>query len=308
MNYKYLVFGHCDLDQLGCNLLIKTQYKDVKVVSTNYINFIDKFEEFKDVLFHNSIEKIFITDVSFANFKEQFDFLSSLNVQVVFIDHHIYPEDFFNDTKIKVIHDISKSASLLTLEYFGRSKFSADMNTLIDIINVYDLFLLDDKYYHLSSFLNEYFWTMTRTSQNIEMIFLKNPNISENVNFIKFCSISKVKNAELLAELERKKLILRHLMGTIAFSNEIYDLIVLNEFKANKHYVIIASFNGIVRIRFNLSLFTDSKIKSELRKQITGLEYIGHENAFSIKVEQTQIIQKVKEIDGIIHNRLKGLQ
>jgi len=124
---------HNDLDGAGCAVLIK---KYLDVADTVYLN----YDEIDDYLIknYNSFNKIIITDLSPTI--ETAKFLTNYS-ELFFIDHHKTSEDL--SEVIDSYHDITKSATLLTLEWLKDIGFQVEeYRDFAECVNDYDMWHL----------------------------------------------------------------------------------------------------------------------------------------------------------------------
>lgn len=124
---------HNDLDGAGCAVLIK---KYLDVADTVYLN----YDEIDNYLIKNYADytKIIITDLSPT--VETAKFLTNY-VEMFFIDHHITSEEL--SKTIDSYHDISKSATLLTLEWLmGIGCEVEEYRDFAECVNDYDMWHL----------------------------------------------------------------------------------------------------------------------------------------------------------------------
>jgi len=59
-------------------------------------------------------------------------------------------------------------------------------------------------------------------------------------------------------------------------------------------------------IRFNKNANISLTYKETIKIKVSGNMYIGHENAFSVKVPVEELIPRIKEIDGIISSLINS--
>jgi hypothetical protein len=318
MNNEIVVFGHHDLDQLGCMLNIEIALPDIPKTffHTNYKDIVEISHEVEDYIKSHSVKLLMITDVSFADNKQLLVSLircaNDLNLKVIYLDHHVYPEGFFDEFKMSHVHDITKSATQITYEFFDNSKHNNDnLNALTYLIDTFDIWQMQRLDFKVASNLNDYFMDyIRRDGKSIGYLFDVISQNGYNLPNDYDDSINDFNTKSELAVQKARDKGLIHCDGftTIAFVDEYFNDILYEEFSQKKiEVVLIANSYGIIRVRFNslgnLKKETKEKIKFDL-----GCDDTGHLNAFPILIKNpnfNKIIQEIKQISSII-NKHKG--
>ena len=157
---KILSISHYDLDGFGCQLSIKEKFKDSNITFSNcgYNGVENVLEKYN----FNDYDIVFITDLNFT--KEQqlilYNKLKGYKGKCIYIDHHQYE---FNDYLIKakelglkLIIDESKSATLKTYEVLKLN--NQNLKNLCDLIDVYDMWRVENPKFKASNYFNTWFW------------------------------------------------------------------------------------------------------------------------------------------------------
>lgn len=302
MNNELIVFLHNDLDAAFCQLNFEFVAPTVrkKYFYTNYGNMKEKVSEIENYIAVHRNDKILIMDVSFSNNKDQLDKLYNMFNAITLIDHHLYPEEFFNSysDKMKVHYDKSKCAALLTNEYFKNTGKNKDLDTLTKITDVYDLWQVEDPLFDVSQNLNNFFWELGMDKFCSEIIRFNYtlPNYYPEV-------VKKIndKISEGIQKLEQKKLIHRFGKVTVVFTDEFFNDVLIREMKNNQDIVINAMAYGIIKVRISQYAPFSSDKKIELSRALSGVETTGHLNAFTYKMSiQTSFENIMNEIQRVI--------
>jgi oligoribonuclease NrnB/cAMP/cGMP phosphodiesterase (DHH superfamily) len=299
--HDIVVLTHNDLDALGCMLNIEYALPNDKIYfHTNYKNLDDVCHDIETYLKKYNPKLLIIADVSFAEHKSQLRNLVQTETKILYVDHHVYPDDFFDEFDFVYKHDINKSATLLMYEFFKND--NETLYKLTDLINMYDIWLIENPKFPLSLNLNDYFWEYIRETsiQNLmENIINCNYNMPKNYNDrIEFFQSDAKKQIE---KYYQRKLIHCDGFTTIAFVDSYFSEILYKEFTRGINVVIIANSYGIIRIRFNNIL--EHKIKEKIKIDVIGTLNKGHINAFSLKVKDISfksIMNEIKRITDII--------
>jgi len=292
MTKKLIVFSHNDTDALGTMLNLEYKTPDIKkeYFHTNYANIPEIVKEIKTYIKENNSNQMFIMDVSFSDNKDYLTELYNTGIKITYIDHHLYPDKFFDCyPNMKVIHDKTKSATLLSAEFF-KTQDNSTLTKLNRIIDVYDLWQTTEPEFDLSQDLNEYFWAKVK-SQNLSIEELMNLIINSGwklpSDYIEVVNSIRTHNDSVIANYESRGLINRAGDITLCFVSECFNNILISEMQKGKNFVIGLNEYGIIRVRIKAESHYTKEMKNALRLALTGTENIGHENAFTFKLKGT---------------------
>lgn len=297
---ELIVFGHNDLDMLGCMLNIEYKWPSIqkKYFFTNYANtnkIVDNIEDYCKFL---DDVHILITDVSFSDNKDALKRLYSLG-KCTHIDHHMYPDNFWDEfPNMKVIWNKEKSATKLCNEYFSNIGKNVNLDKLTYIIDTYDLWQVKSKHFDIAQDLNEYFW-------KCDILWLCEQIINNDFklpkNYLNVINRIHEDYNEAIIKLEKRKLIYRSNKITVVFTNEWFNQILINEMKNGQDFVIGVNSYGIVKIRINeCASYTDEQ-KNNLRLKLIGNSDLGHMNAFTYKIKEVPTFDNItKEIERVV--------
>ena len=307
MSKEIVVFTHNDLDALGCMLNIEYKMPNVKkkYFHTNYSNIPKIVDEILDYMNSHDIHFILIPDVSFATHKEFLTTLYETGKPIIHIDHHLYPDGFWDDyPNMRVVWDKTKSATKLCNEYFGNTGKNANLDKLTDIIDAYDLWRVDSPYFGVAQDFNNYFWEVGIEWLCNEIVS-RDFKLPENFRAIVDNFNWRCKNT--IQYYEDSKKIMRSGPVTFSLTNEFFNQINLKEMENGQQVVIGINDYGIVRCRLNQkSIFTDEQI-NDIRFKITGEKDTGHKHAFTFKIDiksANDAFAEVQRIAKILQNYL----
>lgn len=300
MNKKELiVLLHNDLDAFGCMLNIDFRFPDTpkKYFFTNYGNLDKVVQNIEDYIQEHNNQNLLIADVSFATNKSQLVKLDSLfsgaNCTKILIDHHMYPEGFFDEFKdIKVIWDTSKSATLLCLEHLKNSGKNSNLDKLSYIIDVYDIWRTVNKFFEFAQGLNEYFWTY-----DMEVLAEKVKNSGYNLpeDFSETVKTINQKIQSDILDYKKRNLVYRINDITICFVPNWFNQINIQEMKEHQNIVIGISSFGIVKFRINKVAPYSREQKIRFRELLAGEANTGHDDAFTYKIKGSDSNQSTFE-------------
>lgn len=286
---ELIVFTHNDLDALGCMLNIEYRFPDVpkKYFHTNYSNIVERVNE---IIAYKSVHgggHLVIPDVSFGDNRDALVKLYNEFDHVTHIDHHLYPEGFWDEfPNMKVVYDKTKCATLLCNEYLGNhleeDEQAQRLKRLTRLIDVYDIWQKDAPEFSVAQDLNEFFWTYdigVLCKEIVENGFKLPSNYVETVKNI------NERYTRDIASFEERKLIHRIPGITIAFIDDWFNKMMLKEHENGQDFVIGITSYGIIRIRVRQeSRYTKDDLDS-LRIALIGNKDIGHNHAFTYKVK-----------------------
>lgn len=293
MNNELIVFLHNDVDaafsQLNFEFAAPTIRK--KYFYTNYGNLKEKIAEIENYITVHQNDKILIMDVSFSNNKDQLDRLYNMFNTVTLIDHHLYPENFWDEyPKMKVHYNKDKCAALLTNEFFGNTGKNKNLDTLTNITDVYDLWQVDHNLFDVSQNLNNFFWELGMDkfcSEIIKCNYTLPSYYTEVVNKI------NLRIKEGIEKLEQKKLIHRFGKVTVVFTDEFFNDVLIKDMKDGQDIVINAMAYGIIKVRISKDApFTDEMLQ-ELSRVTSQVDVTGHKLAWTYKIKETPSFETI---------------
>ena len=298
MQDELIVCSHNDLDMALSVINIEYKMPGIKkkYFYTNYGDIDKQVQDIEDYVKQHGNKYCLMTDISWSTSPETLHKMCSLFEKITLIDHHLYPEGFFDEyPKLKVHWDKSKSASLLTHEYFGNNKFGhTDLEYITELTDVYDLWQIRSPLFNKAQDLNTFFWEVGKEKFINDIINsgFKLPHYYDNV----IADITRRYN-EAIAKFENRKLIHRSEKITLAFVDEWFNQIIIQEMQAGKDFVINATTFGIFKIRISAEAPITSEMKDNLRLALCGTKDIGHANAFSYRMkEQVSFENIMKEL------------
>jgi oligoribonuclease NrnB/cAMP/cGMP phosphodiesterase (DHH superfamily) len=313
LSNEILHFTHSDLDALGCMLHLEYALPTTpkQVFHTSYLDIEEKTTEVIDYAQKHFPKMLLISDISFTQSKHlllRLQELSKLGITIILLDHHAYPDDFFDGITIKYVHDISKSATKICQEFFKTEGKNESLDKLSDIINAFDIWLDKTPLFHTGMILNDWFWQKIKFGNNITSIEgLMNQIVANNYKILpdfKPFAIEHVASAKtFIDKAKEKNLIASDGFMTVAFCDEYFNDILYEEFSRGIDFVVIANSYGITRFRFNTKANLSTEQKLEIKGQLIKDVNIGHLNAFSDKIQNSnfdKIMTRIQEVSKII--------
>ena len=298
MHDELIVFTHNDADAAGSilNIEYKMPHIKKKYFYTNYGDIDKQVQAIEDYVKQHGNKYCLMADVSWSTSPDGLHKMCSLFEKITLIDHHLYQDGFFdNYPKLKVHWDKSKSATLLTYEYFNND--NQNLKKLSELIDVYDLWQVKHPDFYASQDLNDFFWEIGREKFINDCI-----NSGYSLPHYYNAVVADLQNRynEAIAKFENRKLIQRSEKITLAFVDEWFNQILIKEMKNGKDFVINATTFGIFKIRISVFANISSEQKDLLRLALCGTKDIGHENCFTYKMKQQVSFENImKELKHI---------
>jgi len=321
MSAELVVFTHNDLDALGSMLNIEYRTKDIQkeYYYTNYSNIPEIVNSIIVAIKQETapiVKHMIIVDVSFADNKEQLIKLYTecvkQNVKITYIDHHLYPTDFFDSFPcMNITHDKSKSATLLTHEFL-KNQEHVNLAKLTRLIDVYDIWQMNEPEFNFTQDLNAYFWSKTKT-ENLSIEDLMNLIIDSNwklpPDFTTLTVQLKNQQTREINDYKMRNLIKKSGEITLCFIPDNFNPVMIEEMNKGQNFVIGINQYGIVRFRINQKApYTDEQ-KNKIRKELTGTETTGHMDAFTYKYSgELTFDNSIKEAQTIVQTIVQTIQ
>lgn len=317
---KNVVFSHNDLDALGCVLNIHAYLsQNNEYYFTNYADIDTKVRQIQDYCTNNPVNQLYIADVSFGDNKEAFDVLYTLKKaglvkNILFFDHHLYPEGFFdNYTDILVRYDKKRCATKILNDFCLnelKKQNIGQLSQLSSLIDIYDIWQDTSKFFQASQHLNDYFWNKVYSPQygSVDKLI----PLFENSNYWLPDDFSKVTN-EIQEEFKKdhasyieRKLIRRSGDISILFIDNWFQPIQIEEMNNGANFVVGINSKGIIRIRVNNKWNGTLEQLDELRLLTCGTTTIGHSHAFTYKTKLGSGFDSlIKEAERVVECILK---
>jgi hypothetical protein len=271
-----LVFLHNDLDAIGCEMCIdEMPFKVNKKFYTNYSDFEEKVDEIINYSFATRDDELLIADLSFAERPDTLQKLTTHFKSVLHIDHHQYPDEFFEriigkNYKHKI--DINRCAAKICYDLFGLN--NENLKVLCSIIDSYDRWVVNSPYFKKGQQLNKYFW-------NVEWDHFKEFKNGVPEDYTKVVSEIEETEKREIAELKEKGFIVRAKSGpkiTFVFGWKHFNPILISEMEEGQDFVI-GVYKNIYKVRIKAGVLNHEQCR-ELQMLLTG-NVTGHDNAFT---------------------------
>lgn len=283
-----ILFLHNDLDAVGCEMIVRKVHTPSKVFYTNYYDFDSVVKDLLDYSKVNNEHEIIIADLSFAERQDTLQTIINNFDKVTHIDHHSYPEGFFDNIKGNYTRyiDSSACAAMHCLKYFNVC--DDFLTNLIYYIDIYDVWRVESKDFKKAQNLNSYFWNVKY--QNFLTAFNGSypADYDDVVN-----SLLKEQNDKIEA-LKADNKILHLDKITFVFTFDCFNPIMIDEMENGQHFVV-GICDGKVRFRIKKNIYTNEEMDN-IRNSVAG-KTTGHLTAFSypfsgsVEEEKSRILE-----------------
>jgi len=275
---KILSISHYDLDGFGCQLSILEKFKNHQVTLDNcgYGKIIDTIKKYD----FNDYDLVFITDLNFNEEQQKFlkEKVKNYNGKFVYIDHHLYDTKKYLDFD-KIIIDTTKSASLKTFEILKIE--NEKLKKLIEIIDIYDLWKVDNPKFKFANYFNTYFWKYSDT------FIYRMQKINYDISLLK--DELKQIYKEVKNYFKNNKLIFQFKNVLVTYSFDYVNH--LEEYYPTCNFFIMVNLDSN-RISFKDKIGIRNKIQNVIEKY--NGEFGGHEFAYGCVIPN--LSSKYKEI------------
>lgn len=310
--------SHNDLDGISCSLLLK-HVSFTECINIGYDKIQETLEFFNTELHNRSCKTFYVTDLNFK--LEELIFLYKMmknhpKIKFVYIDHHDYNKKQHIVIKkmnelpnADAIHNIEKSATLLTFEHLKINNSKIEL--YVQIVNAYDIWLVQSKYHKLGLDLNNYFWFLKAKSFSYEF---KNFNL-KNKRFRDKAEQIRDNSKEHFLSLEEKGLCFVENGIRLIFTDDYLGMI--NTYYKEDVIIIGTSYGRIsVRIDERIDEVQANTFKNTVVQSIENSQYFisggGHNHAFGltfseeVKNNYEVMLDLLKHVFKVINKCLSG--
>lgn len=292
-----IVFLHNDLDAIGCQMCIEEMpFKITETFFTNYSDFTDKVNQIIKYAKDNNEKELLIADLSFAEHLDELKMLVNTFESVLHIDHHSYPNHFFQNVigkgRYKCKIDSTKCAAKICYDLFKLE--NKTLKVLIDVIDVYDCWRTESSMFDKSQNLNKYFWE--KGWENFKIFKTGIPNdykkTIEEITEKENKGIQKIKDASLLVRSTNNRI-------TVILTHEFFNPIMIEEMKNGQNFVIGID-HGIVKFRIKKGVLSNNSLEY-LRTEVAG-KVTGHPLAFTYTIGKSEmdVVREIQKINNAI--------
>lgn len=320
MKEEIIIFTHNDLDALGCLLVLNKKFPeeqfDKTIYHTNYQNIPERVSAIINKCELSKPKLVIICDVSFSTSEDQlqvfYKYCDMNNIKMLYMDHHLYRDGFFEQfPKMTVIHDKNKCACKIVKDTFYPNDTESSLNKLISIIDVYDIWQDQHKWFDFSQLLNTYFWHSTDIGKSISQQVVEFESIDYQLpkDFLDVVNKIKAENSKTLLDLENSGLIHRNVDAKVSlfFSSNCFTEFMIKEHKLGQTFVINITNWGLIKVRVNQHNDVCLKVLENIRLMCTGTSDIGHAHAFTWKSDlnfnndpKNSLMVEAKRVTSII--------
>jgi len=302
---------HADLDALGSmlNLHYITPNTKKTTFHTNYKDLSEKVHEVLEYIRKHHIKMLVISDIAFTSNKSDLLELQrvvqdEMGINIMYFDHHVYEDGFFDNITFKYIHNIEYSATMIMNKAFKIQ--DKHLINLSNMINIFDIWKESSDLFLISLELNDWFYNEMKT-KSFDKIACEiiNNDYKLPSSFVGYVKQHQFECKTKLQSLKDRGLFVNDGFTSMIFTDDFINQALYETFNKDKNKVaLIVNSYGIIRIRFSTIDCLSDKEKEKIKLAIMGKLDIGHLNAFSLKVENSnfeKLMGKVQEIINIIN-------
>lgn len=313
---RAVTLTHNDFDGLGCLLMLMIKFKPEAHFFTNYYDFDKAVNQVIKYKHENNADTLLIADLSFSDHPqllEKLNFVFGGNVFLV--DHHMYPDGFWDNFKFKRIIDTSRCATRILFEDL---KLNADIEDpdfrerttkFVKTIDTWDRWCDTDPGFEDAMYSNELFLNLK--TDNASIIQIARDLIGHHYGI--FGALESFKKCyddgykTHCDKLKANNMLWRLPNVTFVFSWDYLPKVIANEYSLGQS-IVVAINNGIFKVRIDQhSGWTEDQINT-LRRHLTGMDAFCHLHAFTYKIDgltPSGLANECKKITEVI-NSLKG--
>jgi len=300
-----LSVSHNDLDGLSAQIVLRQHLGEITRMNISYGKIDEYLEIVQDYCTHTRPDQVWVTDLSFTYQQlEKLSEITDLNpgMKFYFIDHHPFKEEYNHLVKDNFIILINPKACATKLTHLYlknnfNGNFDKGLEEYVEYVNIYDIWLKDNKKFKGAIVYNELFWEFKKDYYYTRF---KDEFKLRNSDKEKYKELMK-KKIKLFEKLDNNGRIFRHEPGGekrifMIFLDD-YKNHVTIDYEGFDVYIIVSSYGGI-SIRFRDNLSDDGILKDTIVRKSLEHENIetagGHPKAFGMKLEDTTATHQIE--------------
>lgn len=297
-NKSIISLSHNDLDGIGCQVVLRWQYTNVYYKTISYNRIYDTLVELDNNLdYDRTKSQIFISDLSLK--PNEILLLKTIceknpDVKIILADHHIrtpdivelyksFPKNFID------LHTEQQCSAMILFYYFGVN--NNKIRELIELVNSYDLWLVDRPNFMDALILNEIYESMSHQDFFNSIGFYG--NIKEDIT----------------RKIDKSKTKIQSFQDGIVQNNYIYynDKIVvahIDRYKSILQYYLDRPISVIISSNFNFSVRLSNSLKDYELIDIRNVffeyfnerkynYYYAHKQVFGFNSTETTVIDDI---------------
>lgn len=304
---RAVTLTHNDMDGMASLLMLMIKFKPQEYFFTNYYDMEKSVNSVIHYKRTTGADTLLIADLSFSDNKELLEKLNTeFDGNIFYVDHHEYPDGFWDGFTFKKIIDTTRCAAKILYEdlYLNRDiksdSFKEAANNFIEKVNTWDCWKDTDPAFEDAMYANEMFNSLK--TDNYSIVNIAKDQIKHQFAIFKdlstFAQNYDIACNKSKADLESKGLIQRCGDITFIFSWDFLPKIILDEYKAGQGIVVAVQY-GIFKVRINQHKGYTEEMIDDLRQHLTGMNKFCHLHAFTYKTDHTTPKDIVSECEKI---------
>lgn len=314
---KAVTLTHNDFDGLGSLLMLMIKFKPEAYFFTNYYDFDKAVKQVIEYKHEHDIDTLLVADLSFSDHPQLLERLNMVFEGNIFlVDHHMYPEGFWDQFSFKKIIDTERCATRILFEDLNLNEDIKDPDfrdrtaRFVKIIDTWDCWRDEDPLFKEAMYHNELFLSLK--TDNASIVQIAKDQIGHHFGI--FQDISSFKAAydqqyeQFKRDLESKNLIWCYPNVTFVFSWDFLPKVLEDEYERGAKIVAAIQY-GIVKVRANQHAGLTEEQLNKLREVLTGMDAFCHLHAFTYKTEAhkpQEMVQECKRIFDAVNDIIKS--
>ena len=317
MNTDKFLLSHNDLDGYGCNFTAYRIDPNIRTLNVGYGDVEDRLSYIHNqVLNTGDVKTLYITDLNFEE-KHTISLYKMVknypNIKFYYIDHHPYQTDrqeaVFNKLKefnnFKMVHSEKYCASYLFYKFSLSNnliEFDEAYDKFVSIIDSYDTWKKESKYFKTGLLLNDIFYKWMRQQGRFISYFSQHKKITQEIkDMMKDIMIEK---KSIFQECEQTNRIVPFGKTLMAIVDD-YVAHITIDYPEYLYYVNGRTY-GSVSVRISDLEENPKKIKDGVLEMLSTNPYVesagGHDRAFGVTLSKEHKDKYLLVVQSIVEH------
>lgn len=302
---KAVTLTHNDFDGLGSLLMLMIKFKPEAYFFTNYYDFEKAVKQIIEYKHEHDVDTLLIADLSFSDHPQLLERLNMVFEGNIFlVDHHMYPDGFWDAFSFKKIVDTARCATRILFEDLKLNQdikdgdFRKKAAEFVKVVDTWDRWQDEDPAFKDAMYYNELF--LSTKTDNASIAQIARDQIGHHFGLFQPEVIKTFKAAydqqyeAFRKSLAEKNLIWRYPNVTFVFSWDFLPKVLEDEYERGAKVVAAVQY-GIIKVRVNRHVGFTVEQLNKLRHELTGMDAFCHLHAFTYKTDAMQAKEMVAE-------------
>ena len=174
---RAVTLTHNDFDGLGSLLMLMLKFKPEAHFFTNYYDFEKAVKQVIKYKHEHEVDTLLIADLSFSDHRELLERLDmAFEGKIFFVDHHMYPDDFWQGFNFKRIVDPERCATRILYEDLKLNgdikdpEFRERCSKFIELVDTWDCWRDTQPLFEAAMYANELFLSLKTDNASLIQI------------------------------------------------------------------------------------------------------------------------------------------